>query len=430
VAPQRSAGSDIIDRVAFVANVVGTIVPLLTLAYVADRYVLPALADAAAAHRFVALIVSVSVLSLGSFVVLRRVTRQSLRRLDAHGRRLEGLLEASRSVAQAPYGAEVARNAAEFAVALSHADAAWVLVAPEKQGEPFGLEGRAGAEEAELYSAYQKALQPVLELAASGVRIALPGEEASDPGAGRPPAAVAAAPIASGERVDGVLLALRKERKRGFDEAQVHALSTLAALASVARHNADLHDSQRNFFAHVTEILMTALDAHMNLQGGHSRRVAHFSCLVGREFGFEEARLERLHFAALLHDIGMLKIANMQNRGPGAYRQHPALGFRMLKPIRLWQDLAPLVLHHHEWWNGGGYPEGLAGEAIPLESRIIGVSEAFDTMTSCKSYRDPLSLEAALEEVRTGAGSQFDPTVARIFVDLAQRGLIEISSED
>jgi HD-GYP domain-containing protein (c-di-GMP phosphodiesterase class II) len=150
------------------------------------------------------------------------------------------------------------------------------------------------------------------------------------------------------------------------------------------------------------------------------------SGLVARELGFEGERLERLHFAGLLHDVGMLKIRHTRAQGRAAYRQHPLLGYRMLKPIRLWEDLAPIVLHHHEWFNGQGYPEGLAGEAIPLESRIIAAAEAFDSMTSCKTYREPLSFEEALSEIREGAGTQFDPTVARLFVELAQRGVIEV----
>jgi HD-GYP domain-containing protein (c-di-GMP phosphodiesterase class II) len=123
----------------------------------------------------------------------------------------------------------------------------------------------------------------------------------------------------------------------------------------------------------------------------------------------------------------MLKIHPAGTLAKSVYRQHPLLGYRMLKPIRLWEDLAPIVLHHHEWFDGRGYPEGLSGEAIPLEARIIALAEAFDSMTSPRSYREPLALEQALREVREGAGTQFDPTVARVFVELVQRGAIEVS---
>ena len=85
----------------------------------------------------------------------------------------------------------------------------------------------------------------------------------------------------------------------------------------------------------------------------------------------------------------------------------------MLGRIRLWQDLAPIVQHHHEWWDGSGYPDGLSGDAIPQEARIIAVCDAFDTMTSATSYRDPLTVEAAVHELESHAGRQFDHRVVR-----------------
>ena len=103
------------------------------------------------------------------------------------------------------------------------------------------------------------------------------------------------------------------------------------------------------------------------------------------------------------------------------------MGHRMLAPIQLWADVAPLVLHHHEWWNGGGYPEQLAADAIPLESRIIGVAEAFDSMTSRSSYKEPVPTDEAVRRVEAGAGTQFDPEVVRVFLDLARRGDVDVA---
>jgi polar amino acid transport system substrate-binding protein len=192
----------------------------------------------------------------------------------------------------------------------------------------------------------------------------------------------------------------------------------------VARANADLRDAQRNFFVHVTEILIAALDAHQHEQEGHARRVAHLAVHLGRELQLDEHRLERLHFAALLHDVGMLKIDTRRTQGRAHHRAHPSLGHRLLARIRLWEDLAPWVLHHHECWDGSGYPEGLAGEDIPLEARIIGTAEAFDTMASDSSYA-PRGLPGALEEIRRGRGTQFEPRLADLLLDLAQRGMID-----
>jgi HD-GYP domain-containing protein (c-di-GMP phosphodiesterase class II) len=98
----------------------------------------------------------------------------------------------------------------------------------------------------------------------------------------------------------------------------------------------------------------------------------------------------------------------------------------MLHPIQLWEDIAPFVLLHHEWFNGKGYPKGLAGEQIPLEARIIGVVEAFDSMTSQASYKTPVASGEALRRITEGAGTQFDPALASMLVDLVRRGVIEV----
>jgi putative nucleotidyltransferase with HDIG domain len=177
----------------------------------------------------------------------------------------------------------------------------------------------------------------------------------------------------------------------------------------------------------MTEILMSALDLHVDTQAGHSRRVAHVANRIGRAMGFEGRDLERLHFGALLHDIGMLKI-DVRTVDKAAKRRHSTIGHQLLKPIRLWEDLAPIVLHHHEWFDGSGYPEKIAGNEIPVESRIIGLAEAFDSMTSEASYKRAIPVDEALRRVEAAAGSQFDPELVSILVDLVREGAITTSS--
>jgi putative nucleotidyltransferase with HDIG domain len=193
-------------------------------------------------------------------------------------------------------------------------------------------------------------------------------------------------------------------------------------MLGTALRNAELRETQRNFYTHATHLLVSALDAHMGAQGDHAAAVARYAMRLGLALELDEERLRRLHTAALLHDLGMLGIAREQKENQAAVRHHPALGAEMLSPIRLWGELAPIVRHHHEWWDGGGYPDGLAGEAIPLEARIIGLVEAFDSMTSAASYQQPRSPAAACETIRAAAGSQFDPELAGRLVELVERG--------
>jgi polar amino acid transport system substrate-binding protein len=212
-----------------------------------------------------------------------------------------------------------------------------------------------------------------------------------------------------------------------LDGSALGSLSTLGALAAIALRNADLQDAQRNFFTHTTDMLVSALDSHLGYHAGHGQRVAQYANRLGRELGLDEPRLQRLHFAALLHDVGMLKLERHLQIDRRSAARHTVLGARMLGRIRLWQELAPIVQHHHEWWDGSGYPDGISAEAIPLESRIIAVCDAFDSMTSATSYRDRVSFAEALRELETGAGTQFDPDVAVAFCRLAREDRLQLA---
>ncbi len=402
-----------LDRTAVLVYALGAGVPLAALAYVVQRYVLPEIPDGPFAIGLVCLVVSIGALSLGSFLVLQRVSHQSLNHLDEQNQRLKTMLEAARWVADAPYGDEVLRAIVTCAIRLGDGAAAFLLTR-EKQDEPPTLAGSAGEEAGAIYSRIDPSLATLIEPAlATGRPMLWSGADAAQFGIH----ALAVVPLLDGEATVGVLMVARGEGAEDFDESHLNALSTLATLAGVARHNADLRDSQRNFFVHLTEILMSALDLHVNTQTGHARRVAHIANRIGRKMGFEGQDLERLHFGALLHDIGMLKI-DFRDEDPALSRRHPSLGSQMLKPIRLWEDLAPIVLHHHEWFDGTGYPEKIAGEEIPLESRIIGLAEAFDSMTSEESYKDAIGSDEALRRIQAGAGSQFDPEIAAVLVEL------------
>jgi putative nucleotidyltransferase with HDIG domain len=416
-----------LDRVAFLVYFLGAVLPLGALAFAVQRYVLPQLPPGPWTLGAAGALVSLGCLSLAAFLALRRVTRATLARLDADNRRLESLLGASRTLADARFADEVNRTAARCAAEITGAAAAFV-VAPdsEKEGGAPVLVAAAGEDAMDRYRAARERVDelvaPVLEQAAPSLW--------SDPG-GAGVAALAAVPIAAARPgAPGAALAVVSAGDPArFDAGHLRSLSTVAALAGVARANADLRDAQRNFFVHVTELLLLALDAHQGEQEGHARRVAHLAIRLGRALGLDEQRLERLHFAALLHDVGMLKVDTRKPQPKAVYRTHAALGGRMLSRIRLWEDLAPFVLHHHERWDGTGYPEGLAGEDIPFEARIIGVAEAFDSMTSASTYATRRSFEEALAEVREGRGGQFDPRVADQLLALAAEGVIDAPPE-
>jgi HD-GYP domain-containing protein (c-di-GMP phosphodiesterase class II) len=159
---------------------------------------------------------------------------------------------------------------------------------------------------------------------------------------------------------------------------------------------------------------------------GHAARVTDLALRVAGAMEVGKQRIRAIKAGGPLHDVGKLHVDRSILDKPGALdpeeldeiRTHPELGARMIQEIRSLRAAYGCVLHHHERWDGDGYPYGLGGDAIPLEARILAVADAYDAMTSYRPYRDPCSREEALAEVERCAGSQFDPRVAEAFLAL------------
>ena len=169
------------------------------------------------------------------------------------------------------------------------------------------------------------------------------------------------------------------------------------------------------------EVLLSTINDYDVYTGGHSERVARYAAQIGRLLGLSYATVHLIRRAAFVHDIGKILIpASIVNK-PGKLtpeerdivRLHPELGARMLTRRPAMRDLAPIVLHHHERWDGKGYPEGLSGTRIPLESRVIFVADAFDVMTSERPYGRVFTYKEASAELGRCAGADFDPQVVR-----------------
>jgi putative nucleotidyltransferase with HDIG domain len=191
----------------------------------------------------------------------------------------------------------------------------------------------------------------------------------------------------------------------------------------VAIENAQNAEVDHNFFTHASEMLVSLLDAQDPRYAGHSHAVATLADMMTRRLGLSEPERRTIHFAALLHDVGKLRLASellasdrlLTAEEVEQMRQHPALGVELLRPISRWSALAPAIHAHHERWDGEGYPRGLRGQETPLGGRIVAVAEAFEAMTRATAQRSGLSTEDALREIEACAGTQFDPLIARLF---------------
>jgi len=173
-------------------------------------------------------------------------------------------------------------------------------------------------------------------------------------------------------------------------------------------------------------VLTGAIEARDPYTRGHSSRVTALAEVVARRLGWSEEKLASLRIGGPLHDIGKLGVSDEVLRKEGRLddgeiaqiREHPKIGARMLLRMAALREAIPYVLYHHERWDGHGYPSGKAGEEIPIEARVLAVADAFDAMTSDRPYRRALSRTEALAEVERCAGTQFDPEIARLFLEL------------
>jgi putative nucleotidyltransferase with HDIG domain len=172
--------------------------------------------------------------------------------------------------------------------------------------------------------------------------------------------------------------------------------------------------------------LASALEARDPYTRGHSARVTALALAVARRLGWNEQQLTAVRLGAALHDVGKLSVSVAVLRKPGPLlpheraeiQEHPLAGAWLLEDVAVAQPALRCVLHHHERWDGDGYPHRLAAAAIPIEARLVALADAFDAMTSDRPYRSALTHKEALGEVGRCAGTQFDPELAGVFLDV------------
>jgi putative nucleotidyltransferase with HDIG domain len=225
-----------------------------------------------------------------------------------------------------------------------------------------------------------------------------------------------AIPMLIKEKVQGVL-ALGDTDPEKFQRDDAFAIEKIAAQMAVALENARLFDEMHSLFINTVASLANAIDAKSAWTKGHSERVMHVAVNIAREMGLDEATLERVRIGGLLHDIGKIGIIEALLEKPERFSDddfplmhlHPEKGVAILAPIEQLKDVLPGILHHHERYDGSGYPDHLQGGDIPLEARIIGVADAFDAMLSERPYKKGMPVADTLEELEKCSGTQFDP---------------------
>lgn len=203
----------------------------------------------------------------------------------------------------------------------------------------------------------------------------------------------------------------------------IHSISSVA-IKKLTKEIDRLKEEKKSICEMAARSILHALDLKDHYTFGHSTRVAFYSVLVGKQLGLNEHELYNLEIAALFHDIGkigipdkvLLKPERLDAEEFEIMKAHPVMSYNILKDFAPFQDIAKIARHHHERFDGRGYPDKLKGDEIPFLSRIILVSDTFDAMTSTRPYRKGLSYDVAFEELRQFSGSQFDPRIVKAFI--------------
>ena len=222
------------------------------------------------------------------------------------------------------------------------------------------------------------------------------------------------------------------EKSDKFDQLLLlieSAIKSIEQMNTIKTINEQLHDKNQELeraYLDTIGILRQTVEAKDPYTRGHSDRVSEYSVLIGKKLGLDENTLHILKIGGLFHDIGkigipdsiLLKESKLSDEEYSQIKNHPMIGVHMLGDAAIFTDILPIVKHHHERYDGRGYPSQLVGDDIPYVARIAAVADTFDAMTSKRSYRNSLPIDVVRAEIERCSGTQFDPNIAKVFLDI------------
>ncbi|HEX7510852.1 MAG TPA: HD domain-containing phosphohydrolase [Chitinivibrionales bacterium] len=233
-------------------------------------------------------------------------------------------------------------------------------------------------------------------------------------------------PLKTPKKTIGVLNLIRGHSTASFSHVDLEIINVLASQSSISIENVRLYQNIRDNYLKTIRAFALAVEAKDRYTHGHSENVMKYTIILAKHLGMSDLEIENVKYAGLLHDIGKIGISEFILNKPSKLTQyefdeikrHPAVGAKIIADVPFLHPLVPFVLHHHEFFDGSGYPDGIAGEDIPFGARILSVADVFEAMTSTRPYRKALSPDTAVKSLVAGKGKQFDPRMVEAFLDV------------
>ena len=240
-------------------------------------------------------------------------------------------------------------------------------------------------------------------------------------------------PLVLKDKFIGLINLGEKESKKAFSGKDLRLLSTMSGHVAVAIENARLYEGLLRSYLSAVSALAEAIETKDPYTRGHSERVSKYATVIAKAMNLSESEIEGIRVAGILHDIGkigvpegiLLKFAPLTNAEFDVIKEHPVISAKIIEKAEFPWEVKSLARHHHERYDGGGYPDGLKGEDIPFGARILAVADTYEALLADRPYRRGFPKEKALEIIKEVAGTQLDPEIVPVFLELVEKGEIE-----